>query len=130
MQRAYAPTFLSDVRQPEVSFILWLLICLDATKFVWLSGFTLIETICPTVCSKSQLKCAKSSKTSLLKLPIFQPRSQGSLLPVPTERERRVGERTWERGCLFLFQFGGCGSHCFNFDKFRDTASLKEGVEP
>ena len=29
-----------------------------------------------------------------------QPRSQGSLLPVPTERERerRVGERTWERG--------------------------------
>ena len=32
----------------------------------------------------------------------YQPRSQGSLLPVPTERERerlRVGERTWERGC-------------------------------
>ena len=30
-----------------------------------------------------------------------QPRSQGSLLPFPTERERerRVGERTWERGC-------------------------------
>ena len=27
-----------------------------------------------------------------------QPRSQGSLLPVPTERERRVEERTWERG--------------------------------
>ena len=29
-----------------------------------------------------------------------QPRSQGSLLHVPTERERerRVGERTWERG--------------------------------
>ena len=26
-----------------------------------------------------------------------QPRSQGSLLPVPTERER-VGKRTWERG--------------------------------
>ena len=29
-----------------------------------------------------------------------QPRFHGSLLPVPTEqeRERRVGERTWERG--------------------------------
>jgi len=27
-----------------------------------------------------------------------QPRSQGSLLPVPTEQEkRRVGERTWEK---------------------------------
>ena len=32
----------------------------------------------------------------------LQPRSQGSLLPVPTERERQVGERTWERGCYPL----------------------------
>ena len=32
----------------------------------------------------------------------LQPRSQGSLLPVPTERERRVGERIWERGCYPL----------------------------
>ena len=53
------------------------LIRLDATNYVLLSVFTLIETICPNVCSKSQLKCAKSplpvdvrrSKTSLLKLP-------------------------------------------------------------
>ena len=36
-----------------------LLIYLDATIFVWLNVFTLIETICPKVCSKSQLKCAK-----------------------------------------------------------------------
>ena len=28
----------------------------------------------------------------------FQPRSQGSLLHVPTD-SRRVGERTWERVC-------------------------------
>ena len=28
----------------------------------------------------------------------FQPRSQGSLLPVPTD-SRRVEERTWERSC-------------------------------
>ena len=30
------------------------------------------------------------------------PRSWGSFLPVPTERERQVGERTWERGCYPL----------------------------
>ena len=36
---------------------------------------------------------------TLLLLYHSQPRSQGSLLPVPSERERRVGERTWERGC-------------------------------
>ena len=30
-----------------------------------------------------------------------QPCSQGSLLPVPTEQERRLlGEKTWERGWL------------------------------
>ena len=31
-----------------------LLICFDAAKFVWLSVFTLIETICPRICSKTQ----------------------------------------------------------------------------
>ena len=77
--RSSTVTFLSDARQPEVSFFS-LLICLDATKFVWLSVLTLTETICPKVCSKSQLKCAKSSlridvrrsKRSLLKFPIIQ----------------------------------------------------------
>ena len=72
-------TFLSDARQPEVSFFS-LLKRLDATKFVWLSVFTLTETICPKVCSISQLKCAKislridvrRSKRSLLKLSIIQ----------------------------------------------------------
>ena len=34
--------------------------CLNATIFVWLSGFTLTETICPKVCSKSRPKSAKS----------------------------------------------------------------------
>ena len=30
---------------------------------------------------------------------VNQPRSQGSLLPVPTKQERRrLGEKTWERG--------------------------------
>ena len=55
-----------------------LLIYLNATKFVLLSVFTLIETICPKICSNSRPKSAKSpfpvevrrSKTSLLKLPI------------------------------------------------------------
>ena len=78
--RSSTVTFLSDAHQPEVSFFS-LLICLDATKFVWLSVLTLTETICPKVfCSKSQLKCAKSSlridvrrsKRSLLKLSIIQ----------------------------------------------------------
>ena len=53
-----------------------LLICFDTTKFVLLRVSTIIETVCPKVCSKSQLKSAKSllpvdmrrSKTSLLKL--------------------------------------------------------------
>jgi len=31
--------------------LFFLLICLDATKFVWLSVFTLIEKICPKFCS-------------------------------------------------------------------------------
>ena len=53
-----------------------LLIFLDTTKFVLLSFFTLIETICSNICSKSRIKSAKillpvdvhRSKTSLLKL--------------------------------------------------------------
>ena len=36
------------------------LICLDTTKFVLRSVFTLKETICPKICSKSRLKSAKS----------------------------------------------------------------------
>ena len=51
--------FLRDARQPEVS-LFSLLICLDATKFVLLAVFTLIETFCPKMCSKSRLKSAKS----------------------------------------------------------------------
>ena len=55
-----------------------LLISLDATVFLLPIGLILVETICPKMCSKSRLKCAKSpfpvdvrrSKTSLLKLPI------------------------------------------------------------
>ena len=39
---------LSNARQPY------------ATIFVWLSGLTLIETICPKVCLKSRPKSAKS----------------------------------------------------------------------
>ena len=72
-------TFLSDARQPKVS-LFSLLICLDATKFIWLSVLTLTETICLKVSSKSQLKCAKGSlridvrrsKRLLLKFPIIQ----------------------------------------------------------
>ena len=54
-----------------------LLVSLYATLFILPSVLILIETICPKICSKSRLKCAKRpfpvdvrrSKTSLLKLP-------------------------------------------------------------
>ena len=65
---------MSDARQPEVSVFLFntswrYQICI-------ISVFTLLETICPRICSKSQLKNAKMSlpvdgrcsKTSLLNL--------------------------------------------------------------
>ena len=68
--------FLRDARQPEVS-LFSLLICLDATKFVLLAVFTLIETICPNICSKSRLKIAKSQ------LPVYVRRSKTSLFKPP-----------------------------------------------
>ena len=52
------------------------LICLGANKFVLLSVFTLKETICPKICSKSRLKSAKGS------LPVDVRRSKTSLLKV------------------------------------------------
>ena len=66
-----------------------LLICLDTTKFVLLSVFTLKETICYKICSKSWPQIAKSplpvdvclSKTSLLKLLFPVPMSMKLLYP-------------------------------------------------
>ena len=54
-----------------------LLICLDAAKFVLLSVFTLTETICPRICSKSRPRSAKKS------LPVDVRRSKSSLLKLP-----------------------------------------------
>ena len=51
-----------------------LLICLVASKFVFLRVFSLIETICPKICSKSSLKSAKSP------LPVDARPSKWSLL--------------------------------------------------
>ena len=40
-------------------------------------------------------------KRKKAQITVNQPRSQGSLLLVPTEQERRrLGEKTWERGWL------------------------------
>ena len=47
------PTFLSDACQPEVSLFLLL-------NMPWQNVFTLKETICPKICSRSWLRCAKS----------------------------------------------------------------------
>ena len=52
-----------------------LLICLDATKFVLLSVFTLIETICPKIYSKSRLRGAKKKQ-----LPVDVPHFEKLLL--------------------------------------------------
>ena len=41
------------------------LICFDATKFVLLSVFTLIETIYPRICSKSRPRSEKKSTSAL-----------------------------------------------------------------
>ena len=45
-----------------------LLICLNSTIFVLLGFFTLIETICPNVCSKSRLKSPGSGVLSYKRL--------------------------------------------------------------
>ena len=58
--------FSEGTRQPEVS-LFSLLICLDATKFVLLAVFTLIETICPNICSKSRLNQDRKKSTSGLR---------------------------------------------------------------
>ena len=65
---------MSDACRPDVSLQFSLnTVCLGTTKFVLLSVFTLKETICPKICSKSRLKSplpvdAHRSKTSLLKV--------------------------------------------------------------
>jgi len=46
----------------------------------------------------SEIREREKNKECVLIHTRVQVRSQGSLLPVPTERERRVGEKTWERG--------------------------------
>ena len=66
--------FLNDACQPEVS--LFFLICLGTNKYVLLSVFTLKETICSQICSKSRLKSSKSL------LPVYVRRSKTSLLKV------------------------------------------------
>ena len=71
-----AATFLSDA--PNTRSVLFsLLICLDATKFVLPSVFTLTERIYAINCSNSGLKSAKSP------LPVDLRRSITSLLKIP-----------------------------------------------
>ena len=55
----------------------FLLISLGATTFVLLRVFTLKKTICPKICSKTKLKCAK------IPLPLDVRRSKRSLFQAP-----------------------------------------------
>ena len=73
------------------------LICLDGTKFVFLSIFSLIETICPKIWSKSRpkiakfhfrLMCVDQKRLCYNSLVTWlQPCSQGSVLLVPKMRK-------------------------------------------
>ena len=62
-----------------------LLISLDVTVFVLPIGLILVETICPKMCSKSRLKCAKSP------FPVDVRRSKTSLFKLPNETAARQG---------------------------------------
>ena len=69
-----------------------LLICLDVTKLVLLSVFTLIKTICPKICSKSWLKGAKKQ------LPVDVRRSKKLLLKLPIGDGTKRGKQETQRG--------------------------------
>ena len=71
-----------------------LLINLDTTKFVLLSVFTLKETICPRIWSKSRPKSAKRP------LPVDICRSKTSLLKLPTARRSKYQLDQWQSGKL------------------------------
>ena len=70
-----------------------LLICLDVTKLVLLSVFTLIKTICPKICSKSRLKGAKKQQ-----LPVDVRRSKKLLLKLPIGDGTKRGKQETQRG--------------------------------
>ena len=70
-----------------------LLICLDVTKLVLLSVFTLIKTICPKICSKSWLKGAKKQQ-----LPVDVRRSKKLLLKLPIGDGTKRGKQETQRG--------------------------------
>ena len=83
------------------------LICLGATKFVLLSVFTLKETVCPKICSKSRLKSAKGS------LPVDVRRSKTSLLKVLLKIMTENGIYSPPMKVIsntFLFVYSLCGA--------------------
>ena len=110
-----------------------LLIYLDATKFVLLSVCSLIEMICPKICSNSRPKSAKSplpvdvrrSKTSLLKLPISTADNKYFCAPREGENNKkrsppipfpffpspfRLLSSSWLYGSVYVI-FGGSSQH-------------------
>ena len=76
-----------------------LLICLDVTKFILLSVFTLIEAICPKICSKSRLKGAKKKK-----LPIDVRRSKKLLVKLPIGDGTKRSKQETQRGVALNYK--------------------------
>ena len=118
------------------------MIHLDATKFVLLSVFTLIETICPKICSNLRPKNAKSplpvdvrrSKTSLLKLPISTadnnyfcaPRegeNNKKRIPPPFSLLPQLLSSSWLYGSVHVI-FGGSNNACIDIVKVARRAFL------
>ena len=77
-----------------------LLICHDATKFVLLSVFTVIDRICQNICSKSRLKSEKNVHFWLTYVT-----HSNSLLPCPGITILKSSKFTWigligQMGCI------------------------------
>ena len=105
------------------SEIFSLLICLSTTKFVLLSVLTLIETICPNVCSKSSVPKAHFQSMCVAQ----KRRCINSLLlrftaPNPRSGSGRDMRRTWSQAPLLRDVFLGYSG--FPFPTLVDSNPL------
>ena len=126
MLRPFARGLSSNVfewRASTGSEIFSLLICLCTTKFVLLSVLTLIETICPNVCSKSSVPKAHFQSMCVAQ----ERRCINSLLlrftaPNPRSGSGRDMRRTWSQAPLLRDVFLGYSG--FPFPTLVDSNPL------